>query len=513
MPRGTGSGPEQRLDQRNQIVARHDDHHPPSARSGNRSNPARWGGLTTTLGRASVASHRMDAHKPAAIVHPEPLGTTDKDDRSAQMSINTRHSRRTVLGAGATSLALTTTTACSGPIGPAANDSDEVTIQFAQWWAPELPEGAFTDLIEQFEEDNPGINVELISSPYSSTQEQLFAGSASGTMPDVMGLDGVWVHDFAQQGSIADLSALMDEHGYDDSRLASQVKVDGSTYMIPVVNFIYPLFTNDDLLAQAGIESPPTNRAEFQETAEALAGLGGDVTGWALPLSLEQPNGANNEIMSWLWASGGSMLADGRPDVTNEGMLNTVEYIQEMWNAGAVAPGSFTMKEQDKVEEFTNGRVGTMISSTAHINLLRETNPELGFSISPVPPREDFDGESGAASASWGVGISENTENPEECWRLVEFLLGTDINAELSDLANGFPGNTDSVPNFVEEDALMARAFEIYQTSRPTNEFSGLPTAEDLMRTYVRELQTTLEDKQSPEEMLDKIQSAWSEEF
>ncbi len=33
------------------------------------------------------------------------------------------------------------------------------------------------------------------------------------------------------------------------------------------------------------------------------------------------------------------------------------------------------MKEQDKVEEFTNGRVGMMIDSLAHINLIRESNP------------------------------------------------------------------------------------------------------------------------------------------
>ena len=71
------------------------------------------------------------------------------------------------------------------------------------------------------------------------------------------GLDGAWVSDFAKQGAIADLSALMDDAKYDQSQLASQVKVDDKTYMIPVVNFIYPMFTNDDLLKKAGVTKPP----------------------------------------------------------------------------------------------------------------------------------------------------------------------------------------------------------------------------------------------------------------
>ena len=113
---------------------------------------------------------------------------------------------------------------------------------------------------------NPGITVELVSGPYASTKEQLFAGAASGTMPDVVGLDGAWVNDFASQGVIADLTALMAEADYDDSELASQIQVDGATYMIPVVNFVYPLFTNDALLADAGIDASAPPRAASSRT-------------------------------------------------------------------------------------------------------------------------------------------------------------------------------------------------------------------------------------------------------
>ena len=138
------------------------------------------------------------------------------------------------------------------PAAPAAAPSGEsagetVTLEFTQWWEPELPEGAFRALMDEFEAQNPGIKVELISGPYSTTREQVVAGAVAGTMSDVVGLDGAWVNDFVKQGSLASLTDLMTQAGFDNSELAAQIQLDGATYMIPVVNFVYPVFVNLDL--------------------------------------------------------------------------------------------------------------------------------------------------------------------------------------------------------------------------------------------------------------------------
>jgi multiple sugar transport system substrate-binding protein len=412
---------------------------------------------------------------------------------------------------------LALTAACgsgdNGDTGEGSEGGGDVTLEFSQWWEPELPEGSFRTLMDRFEEENPGIKVELLSGPYSSTKEQVVAGAATGTISDVVGLDGAWVSDFVDQGAIADLSKTMSDAGFDDTQLASQVQIDGSTYMIPVVNFVYPMFTNDDLLAKAGVTAPPTNRTEFADAAQALTSAGG-ASGWILPLSLEAPNGIQNDVMSWVWASGGSMLDDeGEPDVTNDDVRSAVEFIKQLSDADVIAPGAATMKEQDKVEEFTNGRVGMMIDSLAHINLIRERNPDLKFSIAAIPAEDGYTGERGMPYASWGIGIAENSENKEEAWKLVEFLMSEETNAELSTMANAFPGNTESVPAFVEGDEVFQTAFDIWQQGYPANEFTGLPVAEDLMRTFSEELQRTLTEGQPVDTTLSNVQEAWMQEF
>jgi multiple sugar transport system substrate-binding protein len=282
--------------------------------------------------------------------------------------------------------------------------------------------------------------------------------------------------------------------------------------MIPVVNFVYPLFYNEDLLTQAGITAPPENRTQFADAAQKLTS--GNTYGWVLPLALDAPNGIQNDVMAWVWASGGSMLSDGQPNlVDNPDVKSAVEYIKSLYDAGVITPGSFTQKEQDKVTEFTNGRVGMMIDSLAHINLIRQDAPDLNFGVAAIPAADDYTGERGMPYASWGIGIAESCPNKPEAWKLVSFLLSESVNSQLSTMANAFPGNTQSTPDFSQSDPLFQEAFEIYQAGYPQNEFVGLPVAEDLMRSFDEQFQGYLNGDQSVDDMLKNAQDAWMPNF
>ncbi len=414
--------------------------------------------------------------------------------------------------------AVLATTGCGGGGGGGGATTPEtggdVTLEFAQWWEPELPEGSLRGLMDQFEADNPGIKVKLLSGPYASTKEQIVAGAAAGTMSDVVGLDGAWVNDFVKQGSLANLTDLMTDANFDESQLAAQVQVDGSTWMIPVANFVYPMFVNDDLLSKAGVEAPPSTRTEFTEAAKAISALGQNTAGWALPLDTATPNGIQNDVMSWVWASGGSMLKDGQPFLEgNADVKSAMDFIKVLYDDEAISKGSFTMKEQDKVNEFINGRVGMVISSLAHVNLIREENKDLNFTVAAIPHADGYDGKGGIPYASWGIGVAENSKNKEAAFKLVAFLLGEDVNAALCSDAHAFPGNTKSVPDFVKGDEAFEQAFAIYQESNVVNEFVGLPVAEDLMRSFDEQFQQFLAGKISADDALSASQQEWDAAF
>ena len=389
----------------------------------------------------------------------------------------------------------------------------QTEIEFIQWWEPEMPAGALRGIMDDFESANPDIKVTLVSGPYSATHDQIVVGAASGTLSDVVGLDGAWVNGLAKQGAIASMDPLMDAAGYDRSQIADIVQVGGQSMMFPLASFVYPVFVNLDLAEAAGVEAMPTSRTEFAEAAAKMTNADENVFGWVLPLSLETPNGIQNDVMSWVWASGGSMLADGQPDVENEAVVGTLEYIKSLNDAGVISPGIFAKKEQDKVEEFVNGRVGMMVGSLAWVNLIRERNPDLNVGISAIPATDGYEGKRGLPYASWGIGISEGSENKEAAWKLVEYLMSPEVNSDLVTIANAFPGNVNAKPDLSKSDPLFTDAFEIFQQSYLANEFVGLPVAEELMRQMGVETQKLLEGQQTAQEAAAATQTQWEAEF
>jgi multiple sugar transport system substrate-binding protein len=415
-----------------------------------------------------------------------------------------------VMGAVTAASLVAFVAACGGGDSGDTASGGDVTLEFAQWWGAELPAGDFDKILADFTAANPNIKIKPISAPYASTKQQLVTGAASKTLPDVVGLDGAWVNDFAKQGAITDLSKLMTDANYDASQLASQIQLDNKTYMIPVVNFVYPLFVNKDLLAKAGVAKTPTTRTEFLDAAKKISASGGDVKGWALPLDTAVPNGIQNDVMSWLWASGGSMLKDGKPDLQSAPVKSTVEFVKSLNDANVIAPGSLTMKEQDKVEKFTQGQVGMMIDSLAHVNLIKKNKPDLKFEVAAVPAEDGYTGKRGLPYASWGIGISNSTKHKAEAWKFVSYLMDQQTNAKLSTIANGFPGNKNATPDFSNSDPLFKTAFDIYQAGTPANEFVGLPKSEDLMRSFDEQLQLVLTNKSSVDDALAKSQESWT---
>ena len=86
----------------------------------------------------------------------------------------------------------------------------DTTLEFTQWWEPELPAGSLRAIMNDFETANPGIKVTLVSGPYATTRDQISVGAATGTLSDVVGLDGAWVNNLNAQGALADMNPMMD---------------------------------------------------------------------------------------------------------------------------------------------------------------------------------------------------------------------------------------------------------------------------------------------------------------
>lgn len=398
----------------------------------------------------------------------------------------------------------------SGLVANGTNESkinDVVEIEFMQWFAPELPKGAFEALIAQFESENPNIKVKVTSIPNASYKDQVIAGIATGTLADVFGLDEKYVVDI--NDGVLPIDKYINETSFKDD-ISVITKVKGESKSIALVTFMYPLFVNMDLLQANGFTEAPKTRSEFAKIAKALTVPSKNQYGWVLPYPILSSTGLRVETMSLYWTNGKSMVKDGQPNLEgNQDLIKTLDYVKDLYDT-AVSPGAFNKTEQDKLEEFATGRIAFMFNSLAAINKLNERAPNLNYSIIGVPKEDGYTGKGSIRNADWAVGIAANSKHPDEAWKLVQFLVSAAGNQKLSSMANGLPGNKAVTPDWVNNSNPMFKvAFDLFQNSRLVNEFLGIPNSDAMGEAFAAEAQKVLAGQISSAQALKNTQEKW----
>jgi multiple sugar transport system substrate-binding protein len=407
-------------------------------------------------------------------------------------------------------LALGTALVWAGGGQDGAKAAGPVTIEFMQWWQPEMKAGSFEKVISDFEAKNPNIKVKAINLPYAEVLNQITIGCASGTLSDVVGIEPNWLYDMIKQNMVEPLDDYIARDNYDLNQIASILVLNNKKWIFPVTTFLYPVYYNVEYFNAAGLTTPPKNWTEFIEYSRKLTVESKNQYGWVIPLSLSAPNGVKNEILAWAWAGGNYYLKNDLPNLDTPAIKAAINHIATLYREKLVVPGAFTKVEQEKVEDFSSGRSAMMISSMAHINLMKTRNPNLRFDIFQVPVPDGYTGKPGLSMASWTVGIGKPGKNKESAWALVKHLLDKDQNSFICSNANAFPGNKNSKPDFVSADPLFAKAFDMYQKSDLINEFQGQPNVVNgLQRSFMEELHAMLEGKQNVDDMLRKTQAKW----
>lgn len=423
----------------------------------------------------------------------------------------TRWMRHGTTVAAAVAAVTVLVTACgSGGKTKQANANAKATLQFSQWWAAELPKGTMDSIVSAFEKANPNIKIKLVTGPYQNTHDSTIAQAATHNMSDIVAMDGTWYSDLQSQGALANMSDLMKAAKYSDSNLAGELKTGGSVYMIPAVNFVYPMFVNLDLLHKAGITSIPKNQTEFKAAADAVSKKT-SAKGFTLALSTQTPNGVANDVMAWVWASGGSMLTkDGKPEINNAGVTQGLQFVNSLYKAGDVLPGSLNAQETQKPNSFAQGQVAMMFDSLAHISTIKQASPKLNMDIAPVPVKDGYTGKSAINSAAWAMGISKDSKYQAQAWKFVQYVMSPTVDAQLASAANGFAGNKAAKQDLSKSDPLVRKAATIYGASNPLNEFaSGLPVSLQLESDFDGQLQKFLTGSQDVTATLKNTQSAW----
>lgn len=136
---------------------------------------------------------------------------------------------------------------------------DQVTIKIT-WWGGDARHEATQKVLDLYTESHPNVKFEAIPAGWDGYFEKLSTQAASGSMPDIVQMDYLYISTYAKNNSLADLSEYVDSGVIDTSTIDKNIMKtgdsNGKTVGIPLSTTALAVTYNPTVIEQAGAEVP-----------------------------------------------------------------------------------------------------------------------------------------------------------------------------------------------------------------------------------------------------------------
>ncbi|MDY6783395.1 MAG: ABC transporter substrate-binding protein [Cyanobacteriota bacterium] len=360
--------------------------------------------------------------------------------------------------------------------------------------------------VEQFETENPDIDLQLIEGPNASNQiEDLYTSSfLLGNSPyDLTYMDIVWVPKFAAAGWLLPLDDRVSPEELKEQHLAGDVAggiYRGRLYRMPFRSDGGMLYYRTDLLAAAG-KRPPETFSELMETAKELQQTQ-DVP-WGYIWQGKQSESVAAMFVEVLQGYGGFWV---NPETLEVGLdsneaIAAVEFLRSTIEQGISPPDVTTFAEDETRLIFQNGRAAFLRNWPYVVGFASQTNSPIQgkFGIKPMvhAPGE----QSGSCLGGWGFGIAKTSQHPDEAWRVIRFLSSESVQRQFT-LNFGYVPSLKSLftdPQVVAKYSHYPELLNAIENSALRPPIAQYAQASDILQRY---LSAALTDRMSPQEAM-----------
>lgn len=168
--------------------------------------------------------------------------------------------------AGGSEAAPTTTAAAAGGAaaeGAAAEggSGDAITLKFT-WWGSQSRHDYTQKILDAYTAEHPNITFEAVPAGWDGYFDKLSTEAASGSMPDIVQMDYLYISTYAKNNSIADLQPYIDDKTIDvsgiDEALLNSAKINGKMAGLVLSTSLVTFPYNPEVLQAAGVEAPKT---------------------------------------------------------------------------------------------------------------------------------------------------------------------------------------------------------------------------------------------------------------
>ncbi|MHA6620778.1 ABC transporter substrate-binding protein [Pseudonocardia sp. DLS-67] len=364
-------------------------------------------------------------------------------------------SRRGLLRLGALLGGSAALAACGGPTisdsgGAAQADIDWSGVQPASqitWWSnhPGQSIELEKEYIRRFQEQNPGITVNLVTAGknYDEVAQRFQAAAGTDNTPDLVGASDVWWFRYMINGQIIPLEGLAQHLQIDtadyNKTLYDDYAFNGQHWALPYARSTPLFYYNRDAWQRAGLpDRAPETWDEFEQWAPALAQVVGRP-----PLGL----GTATSWAAWwfcnfMWGRGGAYSQEWTITLDKPETLDAAEYVRALVHdkkAAAPTQGG----DDGYVADFSAGVTACTMASTGSLRaIMEQAQFEVGTGFLPKGPVGP-----GCPTGGTGMAIA-SSRTPEQqlaAGMFLKFLTEPDQTANFSAGTGYMPVRTSAV--------------------------------------------------------------------
>ncbi|MDD7739548.1 MAG: extracellular solute-binding protein [Fusicatenibacter sp.] len=325
-------------------------------------------------------------------------------------------------------------------------NGDEVTITYWHTHSDAEEEVLVDTIIPEFEKQYPNIHVDAVRMPYDGLMQQIITSLSSGTGPDLMRMDIIWVPQLAEMGALA---AVDDLEGFADLKddlyegPLSTNYYNGKYYGLPLnTNCLAGVYSNA-MMEQLNLTELPKT---YDEVVALKDKLGEDQY-------LIACDGANSWAMAPLFHSLGGVYTNEDYTVASgyingEASVNALQTIVDWYDEGIIGP-CFTGGKPDAANGLYDGNY--LFSYQGPWFFSNDDEENIAKVTGGLLPA----GEAGSLTVNGGEDLVmfESSSKKEASWVFAMFLMN-----EFSQTAQAVGGGhlIPTVKSIAESDEVQA---------------------------------------------------------
>jgi multiple sugar transport system substrate-binding protein len=322
-------------------------------------------------------------------------------------------------------------------------------------------------LVEQYQEENPNVNVVVETIPYDQLNAKLIIENEGGTAPEVSYVQPQGIGKLAVSNSLLPLDpfiARWSQEKLDEfyaKELWNSTVVDGDKLTMAIGIHTRCLYTNREILEAAGLDpqSYPSTLAEVVEMGTPMTG--GDVYGMGMCFGPERAT-AEIFIYPMIWGYGGKALdEEGNPIFNNEIGVQAFDWCKDLVLTHKITPeDSLAMTYSELSQQFPEGRYGMVLEGSYRLSgWLAQGMSWENMGAAPWPSIEAGQ-PSPMFTNSWDLAIASNTppEKQDAAWGLVAYYFEPEVSKRYT-LAEG---SLPTLQSLLNEEEFQTPYHEVY---------------------------------------------------